>query len=240
MNDLFDTPHPSGDAQLPAARRYNKALEAFPMPSRIRRLPINQEGWPELFFAATVDDYGRRDLRIADARKAELCIRSKLCWLCGDKLGRFMAFPIGPMCVVNRVTSEPPCHLECAQYAVQVCPFLTKPRMVRNKNDLPPEGVNPGGIMLERNPGVTCIYVTGGYKRFDAGNGKLIKLSEPPTTVEWWTQARKATRAEVLDAIESGCPDLERIARAEGRNARAALDALERSKAAAMKLLPAA
>src|SRR5438477_249547 len=78
---------------------------------------------------------GEPDFRCADKRKFHRALKEKRCWVCGDKLGVHLAFVIGPMCAVNKVTSEPPCHLECAEYSVRICPFLSRPRMRRNEHD---------------------------------------------------------------------------------------------------------
>src|SRR5690242_16765548 len=94
-----------------------------PVPWRLKSRPIHR-GYPVPWFVADVD--GVPDFRIVDARKFKPALEQRLCWLCGKPLGAYLAFPIGPMCAVNRVNSEPPSHRECAQWALQACPFLTQ------------------------------------------------------------------------------------------------------------------
>src|SRR5262245_54991717 len=107
-----------------------------PLPSRIAGLPIDPErGYPVPWFVAWHD--GKPEFRTADGRKFRQAIRDRLCWVCGQPLGRHLVFVIGPMCTVNRVTVEPPCHLDCAEFSVRACPFLSKPQMTRRENDLP-------------------------------------------------------------------------------------------------------
>jgi len=48
-----------------------------------------------------------------------VCVRHKRCWLCGQPLGKFMCFVVGPMCAINKTSAEPPSHRDCALYAVQ-------------------------------------------------------------------------------------------------------------------------
>jgi hypothetical protein len=155
--------------------------------------------------------------------------------LCGEKLGRYMAFVIGPMCAINRVNSEPPSHLECARFAVAACPFMTHPERRRNETDLPQDGEAPAGIAIARNPGVTLIWVTASYQPFKLPNGVLFKLGEP-TALEWYARGREATRAEIMHAIETGLPLLRQIAAQEGPGAMAEL---EREVERGLKLVPA-
>jgi hypothetical protein len=217
-------------------------------PARMARLPLDHRGFAVPWFVQwfTDDDkhegceFGRGvpDFRVADERKFARAMKERLCWLCGDKLGVHMAFVIGPMCAVNRVTSEPPCHLDCATYAAQVCPFLSRPRMRRNEHELPEQRVDPAGFFIERNPGVACIWVTRSYKPFRPHNGApgvLIHLGAA-SSVLWFAEGRPATRAEVEASIDSGFPALKSVAEREGADAVAALAAGMKSIA---PLLPA-
>jgi hypothetical protein len=142
------------------------------------------------------------------------CIRKRVCWICGQPLGRFMTFVVGPMCTVNRVSSEPPSHLDCAYYAVQVCPFLSIPETHRVEAHLPDDRVVPG-IAIDRNPGVTCAWTTKEYSIFKVSNGILFSIGEP-TEVEWYMRGRPATRGEVMASIQSGLPFLHNEAEKEG------------------------
>jgi hypothetical protein len=180
---------------------------------------------------------GEPDFRVVDTEKFRRAVKEKLCWVCGEKLGQYMAFVIGPMCVVNRVTSEPPNHHDCALFSAQACPFLTRPNMRRNKKELPEQIVDPAGHFIERNPGAICVYITKSYKPFRAhagGDGVLIKLGEP-TGVNWFAEGRTATRAQVTASIESGYPALFKMAQQDGPDA---IAELERERMAAEALLP--
>ena len=205
-----------------------------PMPGRIAKLPRDHRGFPIPWFVAVQPD-GTRDFRVADGHKNELAVRNKLCWVCGEHLGRFLSFVIGPMCVVNRCTAEPPCHLDCAEFSATACPFLIRPRMRRNENDLPDGHTVPPGQFITRNPGVACVYTTLSYRRFDAmGSGKLIKLGEP-TSVRWFAESKPASREEVMASIDSGYPLLLDMARKDGAEA---IEELEFLMERAMSLLP--
>lgn len=205
---------------------YNKLIEGIPMPARVRRLDIDPErGFPVPWFVAWMKDStrvdapdGSPDFRCVDTPKIGLAINKKLCWVCGEKLGTHLAFAIGPMCAVTRVTSEPPAHLECAQYAVQACPFLNNPRMRRNEKDLPEERTEAAGFSIPRNPGVIAIWVTKSYRYFRPSAGApgiLFRIGEP-LALHWWTERRRATMDEILASINSGLPALRDIAVKQG------------------------
>jgi len=213
-------------------------VELPPMPNRIARLPKDERGFPVPWFVAWID--GKPDFRVVDAAKLPVAHHHHRCWICGDVMGVHQVYPIGPMCLINRVTSEPASHRTCAEFALRACPFLTKPRMRRNDKSLPEESYTTG-IAIARNPGVTCLYeargaepfsVPGGRRRAPALTHILFRLA-PPTRVDWWTEGREASRAEVWAAIESGYPTLLAMARQEGTVAE-----LERMRDKALEYLP--
>ena len=219
-------------------------------PNRIARLPKDERGYPvprfvewfiedldgERRLARRTDLNAKPDFRIASAEYRAQAFKYGYCWVCGDQLGAHKVYAIGPMCVINRTTSEPACHRACAEYAVKACPFLLRPRMRRLPHADDVESRSPGGIMLERNPGCICLYETKEAKGFSDGIGSwLIRLGKP-TKVDWWAEGRTATRSEIQASIDSGYPLLLAEAKKDGLQA---LGELARLTGAAMKLLPA-
>lgn len=199
-------------------------------PPRIARLPVAR-GYPVPWFVAWVD--GQPEFRAMDPEKLVRAVREKLCWVCGDKLGVHMTFVLGPMCGINRTSAEPPCHLECARYSAKNCPFLSKPHMVRREDEVTELGSH-AGVMLKRNPGVTLLWTTRGYRTYRDGNrGYLFQVGDPEG-VEWWAEGKPAVRAQVVASVESGLPLIEEIARQE----EGALKELERRKAWLEKIYP--
>lgn len=191
-----------------------------PMPTRMAKLRVDPRGYPVPWFVEWFDgpDGPKTipDFRVMDTRKWQAAVTAKLCWVCGDPLGAWLAFAIGPMCAVNRTTSEPPAHRECAEWSIRNCPFLSNPHMIRRTNDLPVVHEKPGGHMLTRNPGVMCLWMTRSYEVFNAGQGKpLITIGEP-TEITWWREGTQATRAAVIQSIDGGMPALMGLAKAEG------------------------
>lgn len=196
-------------------RLLNQSIADIAMPMRMQRLPVSSKGYPVPWFVANVN--GEWDFRVIAPGKIQAALAHNRCWLCGDVLGSYKCFVIGPMCCINRTSAEPPSHLECAQYAARACPFLTQPNMRRNEKGLPEDAKNPAGIMIKRNPGVTALWVTKSYKLWKGAQhgGVLFRLGDP-TNVFWFAEGRIATRTEVDESIRTGLPTLENEAKKEG------------------------
>lgn len=210
-----------------------------PIPPRIARLPLDHRGYPVPFFVGYVD--GKPDHRLVDPAKLEQCIRRRLCWICGERLGSFVAFPIGPMCAINRLSSEPPSHRDCAIYALQACPFITRPHMVRRESGLPEGKVEAAGIMNPRNPGVMLLWIAKQYGWFQTPqadqSGVLFQLGTP-TQISIWKEgkplAAEMGRLALSPAFESGVDILRKTAEEEGGDA---LQELERRTTLARRML---
>jgi len=188
-------------------------------PPRFLKLPIDERGFPVPWFVAWID--GKPDFRVVRERGVYTAFNQGLCWLCGERRGVYHAFVVGPMCGINRVSSEPPSHRECAEYAVRACPFLTRPLAVRNEHGL--DGTKePAGLMIKRNPGVALLWVTKSFRPFNAGNGVLFKIGEP-TELRFYAKGREATFDEINASVNSGFPHLELAASQDGPAGRAAL-----------------
>jgi len=193
-----------------------------PLPEKMMNLPLDPRGYPIPWFVGEVD--GVRDFRLADSRKRKLAQDNRLCWLCGGKLGRYMVFVIGPMCVVNRNTSEPGSHLECARYAAQACPHLSNPMAKSRTANLPTKNVSRLPEALDGNPGCCAVYVTNESWPYIVPGTRdwLIRLGEPER-IEWYARGRPASRDEVEAALAARLPLLAKIAEEQGPRA---IDAL--------------
>ena len=175
------------------------------LPRRFAGLPVDKRGYPVPWFVEWSD--GEPDHRIARHEALSEALRRNLCWLCGQPLGRNGVFVIGPMCVVNRTSSEPPSHKDCAEFAVKACPFLTRPAARRRDANLP-EVDDPAGEMITRNPGVSVLWTTRHWTTFrPRGGGILVRVGDP-TDVSWWREGRPANREECIESIEAGIPAL--------------------------------
>jgi ferredoxin len=213
------------------------------MPRRIARLKQSDRGYPVPWFVQWFNEdgqpcptgEGKPDFRVVGPDRIAKAYRFDRCWICGQTIvNSAKVFVIGPMCVVNRVTSEPPSHRDCAEFAVRACPFMLNPREKRSLKNMPEGTAQPAGIHLDRNPGAMTLYQTGSYKPFRAGDGVLFRLGRP-IKVDWYSQGRRATRAEIEESVNSGLPHLMRLANEDGPEAVEALHAAHR---AAVELYP--
>lgn len=214
--------------------------ELTPLPTRMKMLPIDARGYPVPWFVAWQpgpDGVLVPEFRAQDGRKFVQAVKGRQCWVCGDILGRWLAFPLGPMCSITRTISEPPSHLECARWSIRNCPFLSNPNMVRRTDNLPDDYTEAGGFPIRRNPGVMCLWMTRSYEVFDAGDRKPLITVGEATGVSWWREGRLATRAEVEASIASGLPALLGMAQKQGT---AAIAAFEAAYVVAQRWLPAA
>lgn len=217
---------------------YNETIKQIPMPRRIAMLKVSKRGYPIPWFVPWID--GEPVTQAADPNKVRLAVRFGLCWCCGHKLGKHLAFVIGPMCAINRITAEPPSHRDCAEYALKACPFLVNPRMRRNPVE--PKGnevkSKPAGVMIERNPGVSLLWMTRSYRPLKIFAGTLYEVGEP-LEVQWWREGRAATRKEVMEAIDSGLPLLKAADMKDGSLPAEVDAAINTQMKKVLKLVPA-
>jgi hypothetical protein len=182
-----------------------------PLPIRMQSLAVDERGYVVPWFVKWID--GKPEFRMMDRSKFFRAIKEKLCWVCGQRLGVYLCFVAGPMCGINRTSSEPPSHVECAYWSARNCPFLSNPDAVRREDEVTIQArENVAGIGLMRNPGVTMLWTTRNYETIKVDNGYLITMGEPDK-VKWLRCGKPATREHVLESIESGLPNLEALAR---------------------------
>lgn len=209
------------------------------MPARMKKLPVNDAGYPVPWFVAFID--GVPDFRVIERGRIAAALTQHKCWVCGERMnGATASFVIGPMCAVNRVSAEPPSHHDCATYSARACPFLANPKKRRREGRMPEERVDPAGMMIARNPGVALVWTSRHWKAFQVPRGMgmppgvLFDVGEP-TRVAWYAEGRQATREEVLASIDSGFPLLLAEAEKDGPDA---MTELHRLRDRAMGLLP--
>jgi hypothetical protein len=215
------------------------SIADIPLPARFKALPIDARGFPVPFFVAWLD--GVPDFRVIKPNGIAEAVNRHRCWICGQPLGVHLAAVIGPMCLVNRISSEPPSHRDCAEYALKACPFLARPTMHRRAAGLPAERREAPGLHLEHNPGAMLLYMAKSYKPFrphKGNDGVLFNLGEP-TELAWYVEGRQATRAEIVASIDKGLPALRALAETE-RDRDLAVRELDQAVGRAMALLPAA
>jgi len=206
-----------------------------PIPPRMAGLPIDERGYPVPWFVPSID--GKPEFRALDQEKWLCAVEEKRCWVCGELLGVYKCFVAGPMCGINRTSSEPPSHVDCGRWSARNCPFLSNPDMVRREDgaiNATTMRENTAGIAIRRNPGVTMLWITREFEVILDGDRKPLLVMGEPHSVEWWYRKRLATREEVLRSIETGLPALEAVAAQEPGG----LVALQRCQKRIEKFLP--
>lgn len=215
--------------------------ELPPLPHRMTRLKLDHRGYPVPHFVVWLDEdenevppgEGRPEFRVMSQRRLAQCLKYSECWICGGKMGRWRAFVIGPMCMVNRINSEPPSHVDCADFAARACPFLSRPHMTRREGGMPEESKDAAGQPILRNPGLGTVWISDqGYPIKRTPNGVLLSLPEP-SEVRFYTEGRPSTRAEVLESLESGLPLLYETCKFDGER-----EEIDKRMRAAEKYLP--
>ena len=201
----------------------------------MRSRPVDRRGFPVPWFVTEKTDDGLWDFVSIKQERMFEALKYEKCWVSGQRLGRFKAFCIGPMCAINRTAGDPPCTKEIALWSAKVCPFMTRPRARRaaRNEDQQVEGAGIDGIGIMRNPGVTAVWVS---KNSEYQRGRGFYLGDP-VDVTWWCEGREATREEVLASVDSGIQILEKLASQEGP---AAVNELARYRQRAEPLWPAA
>lgn len=198
--------------------------ELTALPARMRALRVFR-GYPVPWFVAYPNGQDEPEFRAADGDKWARAVKHRLCWVCGQSLGSYLAFVLGPMCGVTRTTSEPACHRECAEWSIHNCPFLTRPHMTRRDANMPEGIVDAPGCPLHRNPGVSLLWITRGFSLFRAADNRQLISVGDPVEVEYFAEGRRAYRSEVEESIAGGLPALMELAQAEGSAAVADLQA---------------
>jgi hypothetical protein len=80
------------------------------LPSRIARLPRDIRGYPVPWFVYWDED-GQPDFRVIGPGRIEDAIQYRKCWVCGEQMGRFMAFVSIPVVAINRSLERAPVPL---------------------------------------------------------------------------------------------------------------------------------
>lgn len=106
--------------------------QSVPMPDGIAARPRDARGFP-ITFVTLIGPDGRPDFTTIDAEKIYRCCTESLCGMCGlgwphptetrpdDHLAAFIG---GPLSIENQNFLDPPMHVQCAEYAMKVCPHI--------------------------------------------------------------------------------------------------------------------
>jgi hypothetical protein len=172
------------------------ARNGVQIPKRMRSLERDKRGYP-IPFIVLRDKTGQPQFTINDIRRVAECRNKRLCSICGKRFDDGVWFVGGSRCFLHERGAflDPPLHLECAEYALQVCPFLAASRYSKRIDDakLAP-GALPDQMALVREPfmnprlperfglGWTHDYIF----RASTNHGEGVYIANSWDYVEFW------------------------------------------------------
>lgn len=187
----------------------------IPIPRRMTTLRRTESGMPIPKFASWIN--GKPDFTVMDMTFMKSAITARRCGICGEPLGRYASFVGGPLSQLSGQYSEPPFHKDCAEFALQICPFiLTGHNMRKNK---PTAQIMVNNKVSPENPKVFgLVTATIGTYSFEPRYMTffLTETAEP----EWWYQGHRVTsdedRAILENALRAAQYNIQEQARAAG------------------------
>ena len=97
-----------------------------PVPLLMAGRPRDERGFPITF--VTLVENGTPDFTTISSEQLVVCIRGRLCGLCGHRLhDGEAAFIGGPGAIEAGAFLDAHMHRECATYAMKVCPHIASP-----------------------------------------------------------------------------------------------------------------
>ena len=162
-------------------------LAAIFKPPRIRTLQTDPRGYPVPYFAAT-DPLGHPDFRVVDHDRWQHAVRFRRCGICGEQMGQNVAFVGGPASIESRLFTDLPMHIDCAGYAMQICPFLAAPSFAYSRGLPALEGVQTlanASVSTDR-PSIFGLASTHSFETVALPDGTLALFSARFKSLTWW------------------------------------------------------
>lgn len=158
-----------------------------PIPQRLASRPRDARGYP-IPATVLIDNNGKPDFRITDAQRWMSAYKNRTCALCGEPMGRHLAFIGGPLTHENRYFTDLPLHLECAEYALKVCPFLAVPGFKYSENLAPDTDlvVRQTDIVGGTQPEEFMLGITKSCQAHGTSDGSVVVHAAPWEQVSWW------------------------------------------------------
>lgn len=166
-----------------------KDLSGVAMPDRIAALPRDARGYPIQVTAGKGTD-GSVDFRAIDMIAWVRCIKTRRCGICGQPMGRHVAFVGGPRSMQARAFMDVGMHLDCARYACQVCPFLAAPKFAysRATPQLPGNDMHVSNTVSTERPAYFGLGVATQYRVVPNGPDDVAILASEWVSTEWWKE----------------------------------------------------
>jgi hypothetical protein len=174
-----------------------KHWSEIPVPARLARRPRDARGYPVPAAVLILED-GKPDFKVTDIHQWLALLKSRRCALCGEPLGRHLAFVGGPLSHKNRYFTDLPMHKECAQYALQVCPYLAAPHFKYAEKIARREGVSieTSGLVSPVRPEFFFLATTKSCEPARGEDGTLLVHAAPWEHTEWWRNGERVERSD--------------------------------------------
>jgi len=171
------------------------AAATVPIPENMRYLPRDRRGLP-IPFIVFRDTDGNPHFTINDEERRRFVLKLDRCAICNHQLWRGRWFVGGPKCAFDPRGAylDPPVHHECAEYALQVCPYLAAPRYGRLIDGATLDYSKAGaGITLDANvdnerPDFFVAVMALGHVNTEQG---YMVPTRPFRRVEFWRHGKR-------------------------------------------------
>lgn len=165
---------------------------SIPIPTRLAARPRDARGYPIPANVLVDSATGKPDFRVTDIHKWAAACTNKTCSLCAEPLGRHMAFIGGPGSFRSRFFTDLPMHRECAEYALQVCPYLAIPNFKYAESLSAPDGfsIKVSEEVASTRPERFALAVTRSYQAMRTTDGTYVVQAAPWEQVSWWQDGK--------------------------------------------------
>lgn len=179
-------------------------MSEIKIPARMRKNPV-YKGYV-VSYTTFIDRDGVPDFKINDEVKRTKCVLHGRCAMCGEKLGKRIAFIGGPASIEEgKLFIDAGMHPDCAKYAWDVCPYIvmgtghatflkdhSKDGTVTNLNVIATSQAPPQrmGMMI------TTAYAVVAVQNPETGRTQLAVKAGPALEVIWRTFPQNAGKVE--------------------------------------------
>jgi hypothetical protein len=188
-----------------------KNWKDIPIPELMNKFCERDSRGMPVPFVVLKDEAGKHHFKINDTAKTLQCIAGGLCAICGQKMrqdDRWMVGGIASAFDKNGIYIDHPVHKECAQYALQVCPYLASRNYDTTKTDLEKLAKKVVGSTILVNPTVDPdrlpLFVLlrplqiGYFTSKQDSTDIRVKPFGPYHEVEFWDDGEQITDIEVV------------------------------------------
>ncbi len=163
----------------------------LPLPLKLQSRPKDGRGLP-IPAAVVIDENGTPDFRVTDVLKWQRLAKARCCGLCGEPLERMMAFVGGPVSHQSRFFTDLPMHRPCAEYALQVCPYLAAPnyRYAEQVANLAGYVVQVNDQVANTRPDRFFLALSRHFTLGRLPTGELVIRARPWEGTWWWRNGK--------------------------------------------------